>query len=67
MKRNQVLLELIQVSIDKVHQTKHFRAVNGNVSPEFAAISSIYIYMALENYVFNQLFLSRRYINITAA
>lgn len=42
MKRNRVLLELIQVSTDKVHQIKFFGAVNGDVLPDFAAISSIY-------------------------
>lgn len=55
MKRKKVLLELIQVSTDKVHWIKFFGAVNGDVLPDFAAISSIYIdiYTALKNYVFN--------------
>lgn len=41
MKRNKVLLELIQVSTDKVHRIKFFGAVNGDVLPDCAAISSI--------------------------
>lgn len=41
MKKYKVLLEVIQVSTDKVSKIKFFRAVNGDVSPDFAAISSI--------------------------
>lgn len=37
-----ILLEVSQVSTDKVHWIKFFGAVNGDVLPDFAAISSIY-------------------------
>lgn len=51
MKRHKVLLELIQVSTDKVPRIKFFGAVKADVLPDFAAVSSIYIgiYMTLEN------------------
>lgn len=50
MKRNRVLLELIQVSTDKAHWIKFFGGVNGDVLPDFAPSSSIYTdtSMALE-------------------
>lgn len=67
MKRNMFLLEVIQVSTDKVHGIKFFGAVNGDVLPDFAAISSIYSDTSMNIMKIKSFLLKKSYIDRTEA